>query len=369
MSIIIAGGGLAGAAAAAELSRAGVAVTLYERETEPKDKICGEFLSTEAQASLARIGFDVAALDGHLIDRLVFVRGGAEVETALPFTGLGITRKALDEALLKHAAACGAEIIRGQTIANVDDGNGISFDVAGVRLRPDRLFLATGKHELRGVKRIAPVLLDLVGFKMYFRLPAENQAALAHKIALILFADGYAGLQLVEGGMANLCLLTGRARLKQCQGKWPALLAQLCGESPYLAKSLQGAEEVLAQPLSIYRVPYGFIHRTGPNDSERIFRLGDQAAVIPSFTGDGMAIALHSAALAVACVAGGMGAVAYHRRLAKDVTGQIWRAGFLYRAASAHRMQAPVFALMRTFPASLRFAASHTRVPAASRLT
>jgi flavin-dependent dehydrogenase len=368
MRIVIAGGGLAGAAAAAELAQAGLAVTLYEREAGPVDKICGEFLSTEAQASLKRIGFDVAGLGGHPINRLLLARGASEVETALPFEGLGITRKRLDEALLVHAQNCGATIIRGQAVTKIDNRDG-AFEAAGAVIKPAHLLLATGKHELRGLKRIAPVPWELVGFKMYFQLTPPQQAALAHKIALILFADGYAGLQLVENGTANLCLLIGRARLKRLDGKWPALLAQLCGQSPYLAGVLAGATELLPQPLTIARVPYGFIHRPKEGDSEHILRLGDQAGVIPSFTGDGMAIALHSAALAASCAQANTGASAYHRRLARDISGQIWRAGFLYRLASAPRLQPAIFRLMQIFPATLRIAARFTRVPAASRLT
>lgn len=366
--VVIAGGGLAGAAAAAELARSGAAVTLYEREVGPVDKICGEFLSTEAQTSLRRIGFDVASLGGHKIDRLVLARGTKQVETALPFEGLGVTRRALDEALLAHAAFCGAQILRGQAVTNMDATDGVALEVAGETIRPALLFLATGKHEMRGLRRIAPVPLDLVGFKMYFRLKTHQQAMLAHKIELILFTDGYAGLQLVEGDKANLCLLTGRARLKRLENKWPALLEELCTESPYLAQMLQGAAPLLPQPLTIYRVPYGFIHRANAADPTELFRLGDQAGVIPSFTGDGMAIALHSAALAVACAQAGDSAFEYHRRLAGDVSGQIRRAGWLYRAASAPGLQAAAFAFLQAVPASLAVAANLTRVPIKSRI-
>jgi flavin-dependent dehydrogenase len=369
MKIVIAGGGLAGAAAAAELSRAGAEVTLYEREAGPVHKICGEFLSTEAQGSLRRIGLDVAALGGHRINRLVMVRGARKVETSLPFEGLGVTRKVLDEALLVHAAACGVLVERGRAVGAVETRDGLSFDVAGDTVRPETLLLATGKHEVRGLQRIAPVPLDLVGFKMYFQLTGRNAMKLAHKIALILFQDGYAGLQMVEGGAANLCLLVSRARLQRLEGKWPALLAALCGESVYLADILEGAVETLAQPLSIYRVPYGFIHRPVAHDPPALFRLGDQAAVIPSFTGDGMAIALHSAALAVKCIQAGETAASYHQRLAGDVAGQIWRAGWLYRAVSAPAIQRPAFAFMQAFPASLRMAAALTRVPVKARVS
>jgi flavin-dependent dehydrogenase len=367
--IIIAGGGLAGAATAAGLAQAGIPVTLIERETGPADKICGEFLSHEAQASLTRLGFDVSALGGHTINQLVLARGKATITTKLPFTGLGLTRRTLDEALLAHAQSSGAIIARGLTITNVSAGDDITVDIAGQTSQTaDTLFLATGKHELRGLRRDAVPPQDLVGFKMYFRLTPQNQAALAHKIALILFNDGYAGLQLVEGEQANLCLLTSRTRLQQLGGKWPALLMDLCCDSPYLAHLLAGAEELLLQPLSIYRVPYGYIHRPAASDPPHIFRLGDQAGVIPSFTGDGMAIALHSAALAVNMFTSGSGASAFHRRLSEDISGQINRAGWLYRLASMPNLQGLIFGGMQMFPASLRMAARLTRVPVKSRL-
>ncbi|MDE8349573.1 MAG: NAD(P)-binding protein [Acidocella sp.] len=367
--IIIAGGGLAGAATAAGLAQAGVAVTLIERETGPVDKICGEFLSHEAQASLARLGFDVSRLGGHIIDQLVLARGNATITTKLPFTGLGLTRKTLDEALLAHAQSAGAVIQRGLTITNVTAGDGIKLDIAGQPSQTaETLFLATGKHELRGLRREAVPPQDLVGFKMYFRLTPQSQAALTHKIALILFDDGYAGLQMVEDHQANLCLLTSRARLQQLGGKWQALLAYLCGANPYLARMLAGAEELLAQPLTIYRVPYGYIHRPNAHDPAGIFRLGDQAGVIPSFTGDGMAIALHSAALAVNMFTLGNDANTYHRRLSGEISGQIKRAGWLYWLATAPHLQRVIFRGMRIFPTSLQMAARMTRVPARFRL-
>ncbi|OYV40660.1 MAG: hypothetical protein B7Z81_01820, partial [Acidocella sp. 20-61-6] len=176
--IIIAGGGLAGAATAAGLAQAGMPVTLIERETGPADKICGEFLSHEAQASLSRLGFDVSALGGHIINQLVLARGKATITTKLPFTGLGLTRKTLDEALLVHAQSAGATLQRGLTITNVTAQAGITVDIAGQTSQTaNTLFLATGKHELRGLRRDAVPPQDLVGFKMYFRLRPPAQAA------------------------------------------------------------------------------------------------------------------------------------------------------------------------------------------------
>jgi flavin-dependent dehydrogenase len=44
---------------------------------------------------------------------------------------------------------------------------------------------------------------------------------------------------------------------------------------------------------AVGHIPYGFL-RT-PNNHDEVYFLGDQRMVIPSFTGDGMAIALSTA--------------------------------------------------------------------------
>jgi flavin-dependent dehydrogenase len=361
--IVIAGGGLAGAAAAAGLARAGRAVTLIERETQPQHKICGEFLSAEAQDYLARLGLDVTALGGAPISKLRLIRGARMVSTDLPFRAIGLSRFKLDEALLLHAQHCGAGLRRGHAVRNVALSPGITLDVEGRSLAPDILLLATGKHELRGVKRDAAPRRNLIGFKMYFRLRPAARLALEDHIELIFFAGGYAGLQMIEDGIANLCLLVDRDRYRRCGGSWAALLAYLKSESPVLAGRLADAEQILAQPLTIYQVPYGFIHRPSAAESTALFRLGDQACVIQSFTGDGMSIALHSAALAVQAVLRGEDAAAYHRQLARDIRGQIKRADMLYTLMDSRAAQAGLFGISKLWPESLRIAARFTRVP------
>jgi flavin-dependent dehydrogenase len=85
--------------------------------------------------------------------------------------------------------------------------------------------------------------------------------------------------------------------------------------------------------------------------------------VIQSFTGDGMSIALHSAALAVQAVLRGEDAAAYHRQLARDIRGQIKRADLLYTLMESRAAQAGLFGITKLWPTSLRIAARVTRVP------
>jgi flavin-dependent dehydrogenase len=182
--VIIAGGGLAGSAAAASLARAGLKVILIEREAGPVDKICGEFLSIEAQQYLGKLGLDLAKLGGHEITHITLARGDKTIQTMLPFQGIGISRRRLDEAILTHAEACGATVLRGNGINRIGCGDDITLDVANIGdLRTKTLFLATGKHEVRGLRREADSTDDLVGFKMYFRLGTAAEQAFTGQIA------------------------------------------------------------------------------------------------------------------------------------------------------------------------------------------
>jgi flavin-dependent dehydrogenase len=367
---VVAGGGLAGAAAALLLARAGRDVKLFERAAAATDKICGEFLSGEACGHLAALGVDVAALGGHPIRTVRLVRGRRTVAAALPFPAFGLSRRVLDEALLARAAAAGAAVCPGQAIRQAalaaDGGIALTLGDGSVRCT-EALFLAVGKHDLRGVRRPVPDRPDdLVGFKQHFLLAPAQMLALQGVVEVMLFPDGYAGLQPVEDGQANLCLLVRRARLERVGDTWEALLADLRRASPHLDARLAGAVPLFERPLTISRVPYGFLHAPSAADPAGLWRLGDQAAVIPSFTGDGMAIALHSAALAARLFLGGHGAHEYHRRLRADIAGPVRRATALYRLGRWGPGQAGIMAAAAWFPAGLRLAAALTRVPEAA---
>lgn len=367
--VVIAGGGLAGGAAAAMLASAGRPTLLFERETAPSHKICGEFLSAEAQQYLARTGFALDALGGHVISRLRLVRGGSVAETPLPFRSLGLSRRVLDEALLEYAAACGAHVHRGASVRVQADNSAKSEIEIGVhnfgRWTPKVLLLATGKHDVRGLRRrLGSPAEDLVGFKMHFRLDLAQTRALHGSVEVIVFLGGYAGLQLVEDGRANLCLLTDREQLQRSGGTWEELLRDLMRQSAHLKQRLQSATPLLERPVAIYRVPYGFLHSPRVSDAPNLYRLGDQVAVIPSFTGDGMAIALHSAALAVKWVLSGQTSDAYHRRIRRDVGAQVARAEALYRFGRSAPGQALLVPAARVWPRGVQLAATFTRVSA-----
>ena len=345
--VVVIGGGLAGASLATRLAEAGRNVLIVERESGPHDKVCGEFLSREAVLYLSVLGIDLVALGAVPIRSLSLAAGAASVVTGLPFDAMSLSRRILDEAVVARAATAGAQILRGRKVAGaVACGRGMRLRLEdGAEIDARTVFLATGKHDLRDHPRDPGRQNDLIGFKMMFRLAARQSAELHGRVELMLFKGGYAGLQPVEGGHANLCLVVRRDRFAEIGRRWPALLAAIGAETHALTGRLEGAEPLWAKPLTIAGLPYGLVVRRP--DPDGLWRLGDQAAVIPSFSGDGMSIALHSAYLAASAYLAGQDARAFQARLAADVGAQVSRATWLSRIFVHRRPQQGLLTVAR----------------------
>jgi len=359
--VLIIGGGLAGAAAATGLARRGRAVTLLEREAGPHEKVCGEFLSPEACSDLDKLGLSAERLGGAPIDHVRIHHGTRTVEARLPFLARGLSRAVLDEALLEQADAAGAEIRRGVRV------NGASADTVTAsdgHYPAAQILLATGKHELRGHARTAPATREgYVGFKMHWRLPARALAELGSAIELTMIGGGYAGLQRVGTREANLCLVVSRARLAALGGSWDALLPALLAQ-PALRQRLEDAEPLFPRPLAIANLPYGYVHDPRDDGPAPFWRLGDQAAMTASLTGDGMAIALRSGRLAAACLKQGADAAGFHQRLRAHVGPQLRAAMRLQHWSEAPAALHLAMLAGRLWPGLLGWAARQTRLPA-----
>lgn len=297
------------------LARGGAKPLLIERCAGAHDVVCGGFLGWDALAGLRRLGIEPDELGARPIHRLRLVAGTKRIETALPRPAAGLSRRTLDEALLGRAETEGAAIECGVAVKRAE-GPALTLDDSA-SLQPDALFLATGKHELRGLARARKPPADpVVGLRV--RLPPSPalSAALHDVIELHLFRQGYAGLLLQEDGSANLCLSVAASRLAEAGGKAEKLIGALADEAPLLADRFEQTE---GRWLAIAGVPYGW--RAGPT-TPGLFRLGDQAAVIASLAGDGVAIAL------------GSGRIAAEHYLRHGPSGaQAYQAAFSRRAA------------------------------------
>jgi flavin-dependent dehydrogenase len=357
---LVIGGGLAGSMLALRLAAAGREVTLLERERGAHHKVCGEFLSREAVEYLKQVGIDPLDLGAKTIRFVRLSSGPRVVETALPFAALSLSRSVLDEALLKRTEEAGCMVVRGAHVEGLAAQGGLwRVDVRGGEpWCAPHLFLANGKHDLRGWERTPGPHGDLVGFKMHWQLTESQTAALRDSIELFLFRGGYGGLSLVEGEAANFCFVVRRAVLR-ARGGWTELLAAIQSENPLIAGRLRGATALWERPLAVSAIPYG--HLAGRPFG--LWCVGDQAAVIPSFTGDGMSIALHSGALAAQMFVAGQSADQYHQVLCAQLKRGVGLATWLSRAmvSGAGRMVAPLG--LSLFPGAMSWIARLTRIP------
>jgi hypothetical protein len=201
-----------------------------------------------------------------------------------------------------------------------------------------------------------------VAFKQYFRLARENEDALAHRVELVLFPGGYAGLLFLPQGIMNLCLLVKRPMLQRLGNRWPNLLAHIKASSSYFGQYVDDAAPLLPKPLALSSIPYGYVCRDARCG---LWRLGDQAAVIPSFSGDGVSIALHSAFLAASYFLEGRSADEFQRRL----SGPVLRPIEIARVISKVMVAAPSLAAgARMWPRMLGLISQQTRIKTAALL-
>ena len=316
--LVIIGGGPAGAAAACRLASAGQNVLLCERQPKPRPQVCGEFLSAGACAELADLGVLPQVLGAAPITHVRLVHGTRQARAPLSFAAYGLSREALDQRLLMRAGERGAHVLRGLAVRRLERTRQAWRVVFGdgATIEAPTVLLASGKHDLRSHRRPRPAAADVIGFKMHWRLAAAQAMALARHVELVWFDGGYAGLQPIENGQANLCLVLSAAAFARLGRSWGRLLEHLEGIAPHLGARLAGAEASWSHPATIAGVPYGHLHRDGADGP---YRLGDQLAVIPSFAGEGIALALRTARRAALAVRAGETPAAYHRAAARDL--------------------------------------------------
>lgn len=365
--VIILGGGIAGCAASIELARKGRAVTLIEREIAPRHKVCGEFLSGEALEDLHALGIDVALLGAVPIDYVRLAAARRAATAPLPFPAKSLTRKALDTALLATAVAAGVRVEQGrrvQSLVRTSAGRWQATLNDGTTHEAPTAFLATGKQDLRGFARPDDPH-RWVAFKMYYLLTSAQAAALGNASELTLYAGGYGGIQPVEDGVVNFCCVVQRRYFQRAGLRWPGLLARMQQDCPHLAMRLEGAAPLLEKPISVTHIPYGYLRRT---TEEGLYCIGDQAAVIPSFTGDGISIALHTARRAAAAYLAGEAAPVFQPKLRTAMLPQMRLAEAAANGLNNALARAVLPFCLRVWPGAMRVTARLTRVtqPAAA---
>ena len=150
--IVIVGAGPAGAAAAIVAARDGADVVVLDKATFPRDKCCGDGLTTGALRRLESLGLDPSTLPSWQQVDDVIVRSVSGRVTTFPMPrGRGtyaavVRRTELDAALVALARAAGADVREGVAVTNVertDDGVAVTVD-SGDRFEADYVIAADG---------------------------------------------------------------------------------------------------------------------------------------------------------------------------------------------------------------------------------
>ena len=303
MDILIIGGGLAGLAAALDLAGRGHHVAVVERKQYPFHKVCGEYVSNEVLPYLRRLGADPAALAPAAISEFLLSSPGGRVLTApLDLGGFGVSRYVLDDFLYQLAVDRGVTFHLKNTVTDVTfdpttDRHQVSL--ADGRILSARVVLGTYGKRANLDRQLQRAFFaqrsPYLGVKYHLRLPGFPRDV----IALHNFADGYAGISAIEDDKLCFCYLTTRQNLKD-HGTIPAMEQAVLAKNPHLREILASAEMLYPQPEVINEISFA------PKQpvEQHVLMCGDAAGLITPLCGNGMAMALHGAALAAAAAHG-----------------------------------------------------------------
>jgi flavin-dependent dehydrogenase len=298
IDVAVIGGGIAGSSAAIRLARMGLGVTLFDKESGAHDKVCGEFISGEGLPLLREVGIDLEKNESPEITGFRLHSGNQTFSTTLPARARGISRRWLDNELLINAEKAGVKVERGTMVREIEEWpqKNRPYFVLNTKtetIRARYVIVATGKHDFKSVQVRSGRDSGYVGFKMHLHLKPSAAKRMAKHCDLYIFPYGYGGLSVIEDGVANFCFLMKRTALSKIGTDWESLAGHITKHSWAASQDLDGSTPLFKHCVSVARIPYGFIRSAPPPPG--LFCVGDQMAVIPSLTGDGMTIAMMTA--------------------------------------------------------------------------
>jgi len=299
--LLVVGGGPAGAAAAIRGAAAGLSVVLCDKARFPRDKTCGDGLTTTALRLLERLGLDPATVAGWEPVGEVVLRSpsGRIVELPLPTNGLYAAvapRSTLDAALLDVAARSGVAIRHGAALESIRPlENGVETTVGKESLTAGYVIAADGMYStVRRLTGVAgPHLGEWHAFRQYFTGVSDRRLWVFFERDLL---PGYAWIFPVGGGRANVGFGLPRRpgmSVRPMAGQWrdllerPALRAVLGDGEP------EGHHRAWPIPADLGRAPLS---------SGRVLFTGDAAGATDPMTGEGIAQALLTGILAAEAV-------------------------------------------------------------------
>lgn len=373
--VLIVGAGPAGTSLAIRLAKLGLRVKLVERAKFPREKLCGEFVSPECMRLFEEVGVrqNIASLRGSEIKQTIFYSsGGSTVVVPARWLGaenaLGLSRSALDNAMLEAALDAGVDIrCETRLVGANTDGNRIRSVVlqtsGGARNEQKAdLFVDAGGRPgafsrlLRQNER-SPGRPRYIAFNNHFRGAKTDEET----CEMYLFSTGYGGVNRIEDGRFNFCFIT-----KNTTGieKDPErLLRKIIMAENSRARQTMGDAEPIREWIAVPIWDYGF---RKPRRLRNFMKIGDAGAFIDPFTGSGILMALESAKRAAECIEiAGLDARAATDLFVEEsraiFASRLLSAALLRRAAFSPLLSSAAIALAGRLPRAGRYLARITR--------
>lgn len=293
IDVLIIGGGLAGLSSAIHLSKANLSVFVIEKNSYPKHKVCGEYISNEVLPYLEFLDIDVFKLGAKKIDKFQLSTTKSKlIASTLPLGGFGISRFCLDHALAKKAIDVGVEILQDsvETIEFLND----AFSVETKSVKQFKAKIVIGAYGKRSnldiklnrqfIKRKSPYLAVKTHVKGNFP---------DYVVALHNFEGGYCGVSKVENESINLCYITNFDAFKRYKDI-EEFQQKVLYKNTFLKDIFMNTKPVFDEPLTISQISFD---DKKPIENH-ILMCGDTAALIHPLSGNGMSMAMRSAQMA-----------------------------------------------------------------------
>lgn len=319
MDVLVVGAGPAGIAAAIDLRRAGRHVVVIDKARFPRDKCCGDGLTTLALRELEHLGFGPESVPSFQPVGAAVLRapGGREVTVPLPADAgvyaAVVPRVELDAALVDLARSVGVDVRQGQTLVSVDSPGDddqpamVTFGsdevgIADVVMRAGHVIAADGMWSpTRKALGLTPpgYLGEWHAMRQYV---SDVTGPAADQLVVWFDADllpGYAWSFPLPGGRANVgfgLLRGGGTRTKDMSRMWQDILAR-----PHVAAAL-GPDATPEGRATAWPIPARVDE--APLAHGRVLFVGDAAMVTDVLTGEGIGQALLTGRLAAEAVVG-----------------------------------------------------------------
>ncbi|MFV8367528.1 NAD(P)/FAD-dependent oxidoreductase [Flavobacterium sp. XS1P27] len=288
--VIIIGGGLAGLTSAIHLSKIGLQVTVIEKNSYPKHKVCGEYISNEVLPYLNWLDLNIADLQPTNITNLEFsTANGKTIKSVLPLGGFGISRFTLDEYLYKKALENGCKILQDNVENIAFDNNQFTVTTANKNILKSEIVIgAFGKRSNVDQK----LKRDFITKKSYWLAVKAHYSGdfPSNVVGLHNFKGGYCGVSKVENDMINVCYLADYKTFKQYKNI-EEYQKSVVSVNPHLRVIFEESKLLFEKPLTISQISFEKKQAV----ENHILMIGDTAGLIHPLCGNGMAMAIHSA--------------------------------------------------------------------------